>query len=105
MATRYQTSSPSSREGAGTSVQRADEAQTKLSEILNAMQDIRSINQRIDGATRQHQSAMLDIRGKASNIGDTAQEIDQLAQLLSDSASQLEQRATTLNAQLAELHY
>ncbi|TXI31314.1 MAG: methyl-accepting chemotaxis protein [Aquipseudomonas alcaligenes] len=93
------------REGAGTSVQRADEAQTKLSEILNAMQDIRSINQRIDGATRQHQSAMLDIRGKASNIGDTAQEIDQLAQLLSDSASQLEQRATTLNAQLAELHY
>ena len=94
-----------SREGAGTSVQRADEAQTKLGEILAAMQEIRSINLRIDDATQHHQSAMLGIRTKASNIGETAQEIDLLAQLLSDSATQLEQRATTLNTQLAELHY
>ena len=90
---------------AGTSVQRADEAQTKLGEILAAMQEIRSINLRIDDATQHHQSAMLGIRTKASNIGETAQEIDLLAQLLSDSATQLEQRATTLNTQLAELHY
>ena len=94
-----------SRDGAGASVERADEAKTRLEEILAAMQQIRSINRRIDTATQQHQSAMQDIRHRASNIGDTAQEIDQLAGLLSDSASQMEERANLLNVQLAELRY
>lgn len=94
-----------SREGAGASLERADEAKTRLDEILAAMQEIRLINRRIDSATQGHQSAMQDIRHRASNIGDTAQEIDQLAELLSESANHMEERAHLLHRQLAELHY